>query len=75
MKNTTCAKCEGTMEVGFSVHTSIDGARQDKWLPGEPQKSMLLGIKVDVNQWIPITTYRCESCGFLESYAKGSTPA
>ncbi len=58
------------MGTGFIVQNSLDGSRQDKWLPGEPEKSWLRGIKVDSAEMIPVVTYRCKACGFLESYAK-----
>ena len=30
------------------------------------------GVRIFKEQLIPITTYRCEECGFLESYAMES---
>jgi hypothetical protein len=39
------------------------------WQDGPPEKSFWTGLKTKGHQQIPVTVYRCESCGFLESYA------
>jgi hypothetical protein len=57
------------MKIGFIIHNSIDGSRQEKWIPGAPQKSWLRGLKVDASQMIPVATFKSQKCGFLESYA------
>ena len=71
-----CPKCEGEMEEGMSVEYKSPGGlemninipKQSTW--GRGFKSGLFINSVD--QEIPIKTYRCTQCGFLESYANGA---
>ena len=57
------------MEEGFVLDNADGGARRvSEWVEGAPQTSFWLGLKVSEAR--KIVTYRCESCGFLESYAK-----
>ncbi len=37
---------------------------------GAPEKSIWVGVKLRGKTPIEIATWRCGSCGFLESYAK-----
>ena len=57
------------METGFIVDGVPHGNQQAHWAEGEPQKSFWTGIKVP-REALPITTYRCIKCGYLESYAQ-----
>ena len=68
-----CPKCDGEMVQGFLIDrgpgpsgTAIQVAH---WIEGPPKKSFWMGTKVDGNA-IPIGTFCCSSCGFLESYAQ-----
>ena len=65
--NIKCPKCGGEMEEGFVADrsTSFNIAQSQYWGTGT---SMLEMGKLK-DQKI-VTTYRCKSCGFLESYAK-----
>jgi hypothetical protein len=40
-----------------------------EWIAGLPEKSFWMGLKIKGRQRLPVTAYRCERCGFLESYA------
>jgi hypothetical protein len=43
----------------------------DGFLPGAPPKvSRWWGLKVRKKDLIPISAWRCERCGYLESYAR-----
>jgi hypothetical protein len=58
------------MEPGFVVdkgHYSMPN--EQEWLEGEPVKSFWLGLKTKGRERHPVRTYRCERCGYLESYA------
>jgi hypothetical protein len=58
------------MEPGF-VFDFTHGARLvSKWAPGPPKKSFWVGTKMPEQKTIPIGAFRCESCGFLEHYAR-----
>ena len=68
-----CPKCNAPMEQGFTVDMGTGdftlGSRHvSKWAPGAPFKSLLFKTKVPWHS-LPIGTFRCTSCGYLESYA------
>ncbi len=64
-----CPKCAGSMQEGFFVSRSLDYAKSDEWVAGGPEPSLLFGTQVRSKQHLRIVSYRCESCGSLESYA------
>lgn len=68
-----CPKCRGAMERGFvadKAHYSVPEIQ--KWVEGVPERSFWSGLKMKDRDVIPVSTYRCERCGYLESFAKGS---
>ena len=69
-KGMECLRCGGTLERGFvadKAHYSVPELQ--KWVEGAPEHSFWSGIKLKNREVIPVMTYRCERCGFLESYA------
>ncbi len=65
-----CPKCAGEMVQGFIVDRTDVGVAVSSWFEGAPKSSFWSGTKApDVNR-IPIGTFRCSACGFLESYAR-----
>lgn len=61
----TCPKCEGEMEEGFIVDTwgrVGHGSSKQEW---GNDRNFIGQLKTKKQ----IATYRCTSCGFLESYA------
>ncbi len=64
-----CPKCGKQMEVGFIVDKTYGGQSVATWMAGPPVGSFLTGVKVREEDEIDIRTFRCQSCGFLESYA------
>ncbi len=71
-----CQKCGKSMERGFILDESYDRHRVSEWAEGQPEKYFMLGI-VSVpgavkspEVRIPVVTFRCPSCGYLESYAR-----
>jgi hypothetical protein len=44
--------------------------RVSNWIEGAPQKSFWWGTTAQDMKGIPIGTFRCEGCGFLESFAR-----
>ena len=69
MKSISCLRCQSAMQLGFIIDGHQNGFAQEAWSPGEPQKSFWLGLKLDRDQMLPVVSYRCLSCGYLESYA------
>ena len=63
-----CPKCQQSMNRGFIPNQAPDFVYGSLWVEGEP-KAGFRGIKVPPELSLPIATYRCVACGFLESYA------
>ena len=57
------------MERGYGLDYTHGGVFPGRWVPGEPRRSWLTGLKVDKTKRIPITVFRCARCGRLDSYA------
>jgi hypothetical protein len=68
----SCPKCQGEMVRGYVLDFTPIGNRVSKWNAGPPKKAGLAGSAgiMDSTSEIPISTFRCQSCGFLESYAR-----
>ena len=64
-----CPKCRTTMEPGFVLDQSHGVMAQSAWIEGAPERSFWSGVKLKGRERIPVMTYRCPRCGFLESYA------
>jgi hypothetical protein len=60
------------MEEGFLLDQTHGGNAQANWIEGVPTPSFWTGLKLGDRQRIPVTTYRCGSCGYLESFAAPS---
>ena len=64
-----CPKCQTTMDEGFVLDDTHGGTLQSKWAEGKPRTSFWLGVRVPRKDRHPVSTFRCPSCGYLESYA------
>jgi hypothetical protein len=65
-----CPKCQASMEKGYVADLTYGAVMQSAWTPGEPMRRRILGgIKWNRNANIPIVTFHCPSCGYLEAYA------
>ncbi len=65
-----CPKCGSGMQAGVILdHTDFASAQAGTWVEGMPAKSFWTGLRIKDRQQLGVTTYRCERCGFLESYA------
>jgi DNA-directed RNA polymerase subunit RPC12/RpoP len=64
-----CAKCGTRTEEGFIVDNTYGSRLQSSWVEGPPDRSRWTGVKVRGRVVLPITSYRCPKCGYLESYA------
>ena len=65
----SCPKCAGTMEGGFTLDQGHGTYAVAEWVAGAPEKSMWTGIKLRKKTRLRVETWRCRRCGFLESYA------
>ena len=59
------------MEPGYIVDVMYGhgSAAVPNWVGGEPERSIWTGINLRGKEQIPVATYRCRQCGYLESYA------
>lgn len=66
-----CPKCNSAMEEGFILDKGDYGSqRPSDWVEGEPHRSFWHGgVKVSDKRRYEVRSYRCVSCGYLESYA------
>lgn len=64
-----CPKCEGRMEQGFVADSAHGATAIAQWHRGAPQQKWW-GLKVDKKEMLPIESWRCNRCGYLEHYAK-----
>ena len=65
-----CLRCGGPMEQGFvadKAHYSVPETQT--WVEGAPERTFWSGLKMKNRQVLVVMTFRCEQCGYLESYA------
>ena len=66
-----CPKCNGQMVQGFVVDFHAGGQRLvSSWVAGAPAKSFWHRTSAPAEKSLPVGTFRCAACGFLESYAR-----
>jgi hypothetical protein len=65
-----CPKCSAPMEEGYVVDFTHGGYRGSTWISDPPEKSFWTGLRIQGHRQIPVRTFRCGRCGFLESYAR-----
>lgn len=62
------------MSEGFVVDRGHANAQSvQKWVEGEPVKSFWYGLATRGRDAFAVESWRCERCGYLESYAKSPT--
>ena len=69
MSKATCPKCGGRMEQGILLELK-DGNQNavTEWVEGTPEKRWW-GLSIRGRRKVPVETWRCGRCAFLESYA------
>ena len=71
MPASQCPKCGSSMEEGYLLESKHGNARDTtRWVEGEPERSFWTGLKLKGHAMLPVETFRCKRCGFLESYAR-----
>ena len=68
-KAVECIRCHARMEAGYVPDLREGGYSSQSWCPGEPTKSFWTGLKIKADEVVPVRTFRCPECGYLESYA------
>ena len=66
-----CPKCGGRMAEGFVADQTYGATTVSSWYAGPPRKSFWTGLKLKGVENHAIVTWRCDRCGFIESYAPG----
>ena len=71
-KSRQCSKCDGTMVEGFVVNLNMLLQQTPTvWMAGKREdvlNAIGWGLPDELERYY-LTTYRCEQCGYLESYA------
>jgi hypothetical protein len=57
------------MERGFIIDEGYGKRTVQRFILGEPEKSVWSGLKIRGKDKLDVTTYRCRRCGYLENYA------
>ena len=70
MQETQCPKCRSSMELGFIKDQGYGANYTASWVEGAPEQSFWEVTKTRGKKHVQVATYRCTSCGFLESYAR-----
>lgn len=65
-----CPKCSGEMVQGFTFESEGPKRMVTTWVEGAPERSVLQSAKAPADKRVPVGTFRCSKCGFLESYAR-----
>ena len=60
------------MTEGFVLDEGYGTTKVSTWQAGQPKNSFWQGIKQMKKDQVRISTWRCDRCGFLESYAQPS---
>jgi hypothetical protein len=63
------------MAEGFVLDRAHGSVGVSSWIEGTAERSVWTGIKLGGRPQVPIATWRCGRCGFLESYASGEADA
>jgi rubredoxin len=69
-----CPECGRTMKEGFVLDRGHNNAaKASTWVEGQPERSMWFGLKLRSKRKYAVTTWRCDSCGLLKSFARIET--
>jgi len=65
-----CGKCGGRLIRGSVLNRDSNGGKSlCSWVEGVPERSVWTGLRTKGVEVLPIASYRCQRCGFLEHYA------
>jgi ribosomal protein S27AE len=70
LRSDSCPKCGGRQVQGFILdHADGQPKKVTSWVEGAPEKGWFGGVKIRGKRTLEIESWRCDKCGFLESYA------
>ncbi len=64
-----CPECGEEMVEGFILDMTYGGRLVPRWVEGQPEKSMWMGVRTKGKECRSVESYRCRKCGLLRSYA------
>jgi hypothetical protein len=65
-----CPRCSRHLQPGSLLEKGNgDRTSVTQWVEDVPDKSFWTGLALKGRQVLPVTTFRCERCGYLEPYA------
>jgi len=64
-----CPKCAQAMTQGFIADHTYGAVRVSHWVDGPPEASFWMKTRAPTERSLPVGTFRCVGCGFLESDA------
>lgn len=68
-----CPQCRVGMDEGFVPDLGhLNSPTTPKWTEGAPEPSFWRGLNLKDKARYAIATYRCPSCGLLQSYARAT---
>ena len=66
-----CSRCGKAMSRGHVPDVGHGMVLQASWAPGEAEPRRFIGgIRYRSEELIPLSAYRCPSCGVVELYAR-----
>lgn len=73
---THCRACHGALEAGFLVDRGdMNLLTEASWASGPPRRSLWQVSAIGKGErHLPISTFRCTTCGLLELYALEARP-
>ena len=66
-----CRDCHVAMEAGLMLDQTSGRAEQPLWIKGVAETGFFGHLKVGERERLPVATFRCPTCGRLESFAQG----
>jgi hypothetical protein len=71
LESPTCPRCRSGMVRGYLLDRAHGGFGMGTWLEGPPVRSGWPDmVRPRLERSIPIVSYRCTGCGYLELYAR-----
>ena len=70
MTDRRCGKCGGLQKECFLLDSAHNAVKVGHWAEGAPEYWVLRILKMRGRRKLPIQSWRCTKCGFLESYAR-----
>lgn len=65
-----CLRCQSPMDEGVTIdHGHGNVSKVPEWLEGPPERNFWSHLKTKGKEKFLVKTFRCQRCGYLESYA------